>query len=261
MDNALLQKPYQKLNANALKLIAIVAMTIDHLAWFFFPGYPAELLPLAMHAIGRLTCPIMCFFIAEGYHYTHDVKKYSRRLLVFAALSHVPYMMQSMAFREYGWLSLIPFATGQGFGHFLNQTSVIWPYFIGLTMLRLNDTNWKPWKKTVLFVLLCVAAFPSDWSCIASLVIFAVGTNRGNPKAQILSSFAFYAMYALVYCFALDTVYGLLQMCVVLALPVLLLYNGTRGKNPKVNRVMKWLFYAYYPLHLAILGVLQLLLH
>ena len=44
----------------------------------------------------------------------------------------------------------------------------------------------------------------------------------------------------------------------VLAIPLLALYNGRRGKNPTVNRVMKWLFYIYYPLHLFILGLIQL---
>ena len=55
------------LTSNAIKLIAIAAMTIDHVAWWLFPGYPRAALPLLMHIIGRLTCPIMCYFVAEGY--------------------------------------------------------------------------------------------------------------------------------------------------------------------------------------------------
>ena len=46
---------------------------------------------------------------------------------------------------------------------------------------------------------------------------------------------------------------------VALSLPVLARYNGLRGKDPRINRVMKWLFYLYYPLHLAILGTIQYL--
>ena len=61
-------------NANTIKVIAILAMTIDHIAWLLFPGYPKEPLPLLMHILGRITCPIMCYFIAEGYHHTRDVK-------------------------------------------------------------------------------------------------------------------------------------------------------------------------------------------
>ena len=46
---------------------------------------------------------------------------------------------------------------------------------------------------------------------------------------------------------------------IALSLPVLARYNGLRGKDPRINRVMKWLFYLYYPLHLAILGTIQYL--
>ena len=72
------------LDSNAIKLIAILAMTVDHIAWAVFPGYPREWLPLAMHLVGRLTCPIMCYFIAEGYRYTRSRRKYALRLLMFS---------------------------------------------------------------------------------------------------------------------------------------------------------------------------------
>jgi len=62
----------QGLNANTIKGAAIAAMTIDHIAWVAFPGYAKGWLPLAMHILGRVTCPVMCYFIAEGYHHTRD---------------------------------------------------------------------------------------------------------------------------------------------------------------------------------------------
>lgn len=80
------------LDSNMLKLIAIAAMTADHIAWLLFPGYPTDPLPIILHIIGRLTCPIMCFFIAEGYHYTRNIKKYTARLFVFAVISHFAYI-------------------------------------------------------------------------------------------------------------------------------------------------------------------------
>jgi hypothetical protein len=67
------------LNANMIKMIAIIAMTADHIAWMLFPGYPTDILAIVLHIIGRLTCPIMCYFIAEGYHYTKNINKYTRR--------------------------------------------------------------------------------------------------------------------------------------------------------------------------------------
>ena len=83
------------LDSNQLKIIAIAAMTVDHIAWMLFPGYPREALPVIMHIIGRLTCPIMCYFIAEGYHYTKNIKKYTFRLFLFAFISHFAYIFAS----------------------------------------------------------------------------------------------------------------------------------------------------------------------
>lgn len=244
------------LNSNALKMIAIIAMTIDHIAWLVFPDYPHEVLPVILHIIGRLTCPIMCYFIAEGYHYTKNIRKYTCRLFVFAVISHFAYIFASADFVD--WKSFIPFY----YGNILNQTSVIWPLAWGLVMLRIVNSEKIPkqWVKTVLILLICLVTFPSDWSCIASLCILAFGTNRGKLRTQSMWLIIYVAIYAAVYCFAIDWVYGLVQMGVVLAIPFIKLYNGERGKNPRVNKIMKWFFYIYYPLHLAILGTIQLVL-
>lgn len=244
------------LNSNALKTIAVIAMTVDHIAWLLFPNYPHEFLPVILHIIGRLTCPIMCYFIAEGYHYTRDVRKYTVRLFVFALISHFAYIFASADYVDIK--SFIPFY----YGNILNQTSVIWSLAWGLVMLRIANSKkiQKQWVKTLLVLLICVVTFPSDWSCIASLCILAFGTNRGNLKAQSMWLVIYVALYSAVYCFAIDRVYGLVQMGVVLAIPFIKLYNGKRGQDPRINKFMKWLFYIYYPLHLAILGSVQLAL-
>lgn len=68
MEVSLSSQPVKKgLSGNALKIIAIIAMTIDHVAWVLFPGYEMAPLTIVMHVIGRITAPIMMFFIAEGY--------------------------------------------------------------------------------------------------------------------------------------------------------------------------------------------------
>lgn len=244
---------YRKVDANALKLIAIIAMTIDHITWMLFPGYPTDFTPIALHIIGRITCPIMCYFIAEGYHYTKDIKKYTRRLFLFAFISHFSYVFASMDFVV--WKSFIP-----GYcGSLLNQTSVMWSLAWGLVMLRVVNSQkiQKSVIKIMLVILICFISFPSDWSCVASLCILAFGTNRGKFKTQMLWMIFYVAIYAMVYFFAIDKVYGLLQMAVVLAIPFIMIYNGQRGKNQKVNSVMKWLFYIYYPLHLFVIGWIQ----
>lgn len=241
------------LNSNMIKIIAIIAMTIDHITWMIYPGYPKEIIPIVLHIIGRITCPIMCYFIAEGYYYTKDINKYTKRLFVFAIISHIPYMFASMNFVD--WKSFIPVY----YGSILNQTSVMWSLAWGLVMLRV--ANSKKIKsnitKVLLIILICLISFPSDWSCVASLCILSIGTNRGNLKKQILLMLFYVAIYSIVYFFALDKVYGLLQMAVVLSVPIIMMYNGERGKNCKINSIMKWLFYIYYPLHLIIIGWLQ----
>lgn len=240
------------LNSNQLKLIAIIAMTVDHIAWAMFDGYPSALLPLVMHIIGRLTCPIMCYFIAEGYHYTRNINKYTFRLFAFAFVSHFAYIFASNDFVDFK--SFIPFY----YGNFLNQTSVMWSLAWGLLMLRIADSKRiKSIYKVLLVILICIITLPSDWSCIAALCIMAIGTNRGDFRKQMSWMIFYVALYSLVYFFAIDKAYGILQMGVVLSIPVIAMYNGERGKNPKINKFMKWFFYIFYPLHLFVIGLIN----
>lgn len=240
------------LNSNQLKLIAIIAMTVDHIAWAMFDGYPSALLPLVMHIIGRLTCPIMCYFIAEGYHYTRNINKYTLRLFAFAFVSHFAYIFASNDFVDFK--SFIPFY----YGNFLNQTSVMWSLAWGLVMLRIADSKRiKSIYKVLLVILICIITLPSDWSCIAALCIMAVGTNRGDFRKQMSWMIFYVALYSLVYFFAIDKAYGILQMGVVLSIPVIAMYNGKRGKNPKINKFMKWFFYIFYPAHLFVIGLIN----
>ena len=241
-----------KLDSNMLKLIAIIAMTIDHLAWFLYPGYSTEIIPILLHLIGRITCPIMCYFIAEGYHYTKDINKYTLRLFIFAFISHFAYIFSSYEFVD--WKSFIPFY----YGDFLDQTSVMWSLAWGLVMLRIvHSEKINSYMQVFLVLLICMITFMSDWSCIAGLCVLAIGTNRNHFKTQMLWMCFYVFIYTIVYYFALDKVYGLIQMGVVFSIPILQMYNGKRGTNPNINHIMKWFFYLYYPIHLFIIGLLQ----
>ncbi|MBS5062644.1 MAG: conjugal transfer protein TraX [Hungatella hathewayi] len=236
------------LNSNQLKLIAIIAMTIDHLTSVIFPGYPLNPGILLLHTIGRLTMPIMCFFIAEGYHYTHNVKHYASRLFLFAVISHFAY---NFAFG----IPFIPFQTT-----IFNQTSIIWSLAWGLVALAMFQCErpWlKPWMKSLALAIICVITFCSDWSCIAVLIIVYNGQYRGDFRKQMTHMLGCVAMYAAIYILFINPVYGLLQMTVALAIPLLRQYNGTRGKS----KSMKWFFYLYYPLHLVLCGLLRIAIH
>ena len=241
------------LNSNSIKLIAVFAMTVDHIAWMLFPGYPTDFLPVIMHIIGRITCPIMCYCVAEGFHYTKNINKYTLRMFLFALISHFAYIFASGNYTDF--YSFIPFYNGG----ILNQTSVMWSLAFGLVMLRTaySEKIKNKTLKVLLILLICVLALPSDWSCVASLFILSFGTNRNNLKMQSVWLIIYAAVYSLVYILAIDTVYGILQMSVVLAIPIIYAYNGERGKNIKFNKFMKWFFYIYYPLHLFIIGILN----
>ena len=79
------------LDRTQLKLIAICAMVIDHVAW----GFVEFMTPLGqiMHVLGRFTIPIMCYFVAEGFRKTSSVKGYVKRMACFAAIAMIPFYL------------------------------------------------------------------------------------------------------------------------------------------------------------------------
>ena len=66
------------INRNALKYIAIVAMVSDHIAAALIPKETPPY--FIMRLIGRLTAPIMCYFITEGFYHTRSRRNYGLRL-------------------------------------------------------------------------------------------------------------------------------------------------------------------------------------
>lgn len=233
------------LNSNQLKFIAIVAMTIDHLAWTFFPGFSTDWLVLLCHVIGRLTAPIMWFFIAEGFYHTRNFKKYATRLFILAFISHFAY--------NFGFgISILPFKNG-----FFNQTGVVWSLAWGLMLLYINSNeNIKQWQKIIAIAVACVLTFPSDWSCVATMAILFIGTYRNDFKKQMMWLFIWSFVYAAVYFVFIDKLYAVIQLGTVLTIPLLRLYNGERGNWKPMGK----LFYFYYPAHLVVCGVIRVLL-
>lgn len=234
------------LTGNQLKMIAVIAMTIDHLTSVLYPNYPTDWWIMALHIIGRLAAPIFWYFIAEGYYHTRDIKRYAIRLFAFAIISHFAY---NFAFG----IPFMPFQTSV-----FNQTSVIWSLAWGLTALATYEgKGFKPWQKTALILGIAVITFCADWSCIAVLAIVQIGRNRGNFKKQMTMMVLWVSAYAAVYAAFINPVYGVLQLSVVLTIPLLKMYNGKQG----TWKGMKWFFYVYYPLHLIICGLIRLTLY
>ena len=231
------------LNSNQIKFIAIIAMTIDHITWLLYPGCQKIWWVMGLHAIGRLTAPIMWFFIAEGFHYTRNIKKYIFRLFAFAIISHF----------AYNFAGGIPFIPNGLF----NMTSVMWSLAWAVVLMVIFTTEKLPqWAKIVLITLICFITFPSDWSTIAAMCPVYLYLNRNDFKKQSFIMFIWVFIYSVVYFIFMDKPYGILQMCTLFSLPILRMYNGERGKW----KGMKWFFYIYYPAHLFAIGLVRMVL-
>ena len=231
------------LSGNALKVIAIIAMTIDHIAWIGIEEYIQAETPwqILLHCIGRLTAPIMIFFVAEGYHYTRNYWKYLARMAALAVVSH-------FAFCYFAQPSFNPFEN-----LLFNATSIAWPLMWGLVFLKVWDTEKLGiWLKLLITVAGCVLTVTSDWSCAAPLAILMIGRNRGNFHKQMLWLMAIVSLYAVAFFIFSNPTYGMVHMACWFAVPLLSLYNGQRGR-------LRWLgkfFYWYYPAHMALIGLI-----
>ena len=235
----------RSLNANTLKLIAIGAMTLDHLIWTVAPGYDRAWWVLLCHGLGRITAPIMWFFIAEGFHHTRSVRRYAVRLFIFALLSHIPYTFC------FG-IDPVPLRSG-----IFNQTGVLWSLAWGLMLLWICKRPDVPqWGRMFAIFAVCIIAFPADWSSVASMAVLFLGLERGDFRKQIRWLIIWSAVYGVVYAIFLDWIYGLLQMATCLSIPLLASYDGTRGSCKWIGKF----FYFYYPAHLIVFGLLRLAL-
>ena len=79
------------MNRDQIKFLAIITMTCNHIANIFLT--PGTLLFEIMIDIGYFTAITMCYFLVEGYGYTHDKKKYGERLLLFGVISFIPFCL------------------------------------------------------------------------------------------------------------------------------------------------------------------------
>ena len=68
------------LNRDIIKYLAVFAMLLNHIANLFLTS--GTLLCEVFLDIGYFTAITMCYFLAEGYHYTRSKRKYGQRLLM-----------------------------------------------------------------------------------------------------------------------------------------------------------------------------------
>lgn len=227
----------RSLTSNQLKIIATLAMILDHCVVVFIPQdlslYPLLRLP------GRLTAPIMCFLVAEGYYHTSDLRRYMGRLLKMAIISHLPFVLCFGFHPLKFWLA----------------TDVMWSLLLGLISLAIYHSScYAAWQKILLIGLCCLLAYPADWNYIAVLMILSFGVFRNQPNKQTVAHIAVGCLY-LAQAFFYD-ISALPRLGIFISIPLLRCYNGERGRKSKA---IQYGFYWFYPIRLLLLyGVSQL---
>lgn len=234
-------------NATQLKFIAIVAMLIDHIAWAFVPT--GSVLGQVMHGIGRFTFPIMAFFVAEGFHYTRSFKKYLARMLVFAVLSHFAFQ-----YFNFGRIPLMAPHPGDPFLAF-TYTSIMYTLSLGLIALYIMRKWQGPvYLKYLLIGLICILAYPGDYSYFAPVLVMLFGQGFGH-RTQQLQSGALVIGFLVIISLQTDWRSSIFMTATFLPLLFLSSYNGSQG--PSKHPMVKYSFYVFYPLHLLILGFIK----
>lgn len=234
-----------------LKIIALASMIIDHVGCTYKLVFDTSML----RAIGRMAFPIYIFLIAEGCRYTKDLKKYMFRLGIFALISEFPFDFIFKNAEMAGPHPLYYFD--------LDHQNVFFTLFLGVLAIYLyeNRKNWEgqklPLKNpfrywTTWAAILMGGLLRTDYGPFG--VFFIVLTYScadgcelsAARKRQILSLF----IMSLILYLGLSPYYLLLIFFACLSLVCIYFYNGQRGPS------LRWLFYAAYPLHLGVLGIL-----
>lgn len=237
------------MTGRALKWIAAITMVIDHFSVVclgsLMEGVPDLSIPslyagavsgdgqqallywlaLIFRCIGRISFPIFCFLLTEGFCHTKNLKKYMGRLALFALISEIPF-----DFAIFGHLN---FQLQNTFFVLLIGLMVL--YGIDAAKRRGSGTN-LPFLLTPLIVLAgCSVSvlLNTDYSVLGVLLISAFYLLRDSKfERTIFSALLCLSEYTAVFA----------------SLPIWF-YNGRPGKSR-----FRYFFYWFYPVHLLILG-------
>lgn len=247
------------LNRTTLKIIAAISMTVDHIgAFLIYPIYVescmvngvemmGDLIPakarlvygfyVIFRILGRLAFPIFAFMIVEGFQHTHNLKRYLWRLLLFAAISEIPYdLANTNCILDFG------------------KQNVLWTFIIAIIMLcTLEKYALKRKNKivrvgltftTVLIATIC--AILSDGGIGGIFLIASMYLFRKEKKSYWLAT--------ILSLFIMTLEFKWIQLFAIFALVLLKKYNGQKGKSHP------YFFYIFYPAHLIILWFVSLII-
>lgn len=277
------------LSSFALKAVAIVGMTANHAGYLFANELPFWA-SCVLIGLGGLTFPVMAFLLVEGYRRTSNVKRYAFRLGAFALVSQIPYGL----FLDDNGNVLFTLLIGLGVlyaDEHVRSRGAFWAVaaagalaslacdwgFIGVVVIvlfrklgagpclrggRSAQTDSAPGASPSAAAPADAgssrAAYQTADNAVPALLrtplgavaapVLLVAVAEGLPLLGKLASAVAaggdwsllpFVLYPLVGCPA--------------TIPLLYSYRGRRGLP------MKWFFYAYYPAHIAVLGMVHLL--
>lgn len=217
------------LSSFVLKIIAVTSMLIDHSGYLIFNGFSF------MNYIGRLAFPIFAFLITEGYIHTSNLKKYFFRLIIFAIISQIPYMLL-----------------------FSNNftLNILFTLSLGLFAITIYNKLENKLLSSVFVILSAIGAellhFDYGWFGITIIFIFYIFKSK---KIYMNMFFIFATFINYLYYFAKTSriEYLLIFLFCSLSLIPINLYNGKKGKN------IRYFLYLFYPLHLIVLYLIKLI--
>ncbi|MDR0501069.1 MAG: conjugal transfer protein TraX [Coriobacteriales bacterium] len=265
------------INAWWLKIIALVAMTFDHIAMYLFEAPIVSSYETTLHIIGRIAAPIFLFMVAEGARHTQSRVKYILRLFLGNAVCLLLLVFMNSQFNSYIGFHLV----GDIFPTMMYTVIIIhcvekcirsWreekhlhSFLVAATLIAvcvipailyevlLNNQAVSAFGDmgpgATLGMQLIKVFFPSILSVEYTPLFIILGLlfywlPNKSLKVVSLVAFAILARFPM----GLDTGYfisyfGINQHYMFLAIPFICLYNGKKGFSGK------YFFYVYYIVH------------
>lgn len=236
------------LNRGQIKYIAMLTMLLNHIANLFLEA--GTLLFELFIDVGYFTMPVMCYFLVEGFYYTHSRRRYGIRLCLFAALSQIPYHFAFTGKLE-----------GLGIGE-VYGLNVLVTLLLCFGILLILETSSSMAERYAAIGAVFLLSLFCDWAVTAPLMTLLfvwAGSDRGKKKtafglAAVAVGLQNFLPYVGVLPLARISLYALGSMLgpALAGIAVICCYNGCRMERGRT--FSKWFFYVFYPLHLLVLG-------
>lgn len=247
------------MTALLLRIIACIAMLIDHIGYQYGIGFFRQL--------GRIAFPIFVFLIANGYQHTASKLRYALRLGLFALISQIPFSLFS---ENLVWIN-----HGNVFVTLFLSLICIWT---ADTMLRKKALRYFAFLPTILISLLYYfKIISSDYGVrgiiYAFVFLYFIKTKKSNSWILVVGM-----LVAIYYSFILSLVkwfvlggaatfptltnWQITQAYSLFALPLIIRYNGKKGRMPQsplMAKLSQLGFYIFYPAHMLVLWLIRIL--